>query len=232
MAAGTCLAIFFGDQEIEGGSRISTAMASEPISFEWPAPRNSLHTLLIYAKDPLRYFYAAVNIPEGRLDMSEQIVPYVAPVKPEIYRVELLQQSSMVASLSESSAAEEIDAAASQMSLVCLVTFEVTPADDRKAAFCRCALHVAAKQSPSCLEGLPASAGKTLGGRRCYNPYPVCAKTTGTTSRDCAPAYAFDAMPDDELKAYARLKKIPVPRPYNRDVIIERIKGRMTPGRM
>jgi hypothetical protein len=61
------------------------------------------------------------------------------------------------------------------------------------------------------------------GGKECYNPYAVCAKNVGTSSKQCGENYSWEDIPDKELKAYAYLKKISVPRPYNRKAMIDRI---------
>jgi len=63
--------------------------------------------------------------------------------------------------------------------------------------FCRCYLKVAAK-------------GKVR------NPYAICAKSVGTTSRKCGESFDFEAMPDDLLIAYLKVHKLEVPSPYNR----------------
>ncbi len=93
--------------------------------------------------------------------------------------------------------------------------------DEKK--WCRCVLHVAAKQNQSCLQDVNNNAEKTLDGQMCYNPYAVCSKTIGTSSRKCGINYNFKNIPDDELIAYSNMKKIKVPSPYLREKLIQSI---------
>jgi hypothetical protein len=93
--------------------------------------------------------------------------------------------------------------------------------DEKK--WCRCVLHVAAKQSDTCLEDVNNNAEKILDGKICYNPYAICSKSIGTSSRQCSINYAFENIPDDELIAYSKIKKIKVPIPYSRGKMIEAI---------
>jgi hypothetical protein len=90
--------------------------------------------------------------------------------------------------------------------------------------WCRCVLHVASKQTPHCLEDVNRNARKVFEGQPCHNPYPVCSVTVGTSSRQCGRSYDFKNIPDNELKAYARMKHITIPRPYTRTEMLNAIK--------
>lgn len=79
-----------------------------------------------------------------------------------------------------------------------------TTLSSEEQAFCRCVAHVEAKGSAR-------------------NPYAVCAKSVGTTSRRCGQEYEFSNFPDDELIGYAEHHKIPVPNPYQRKMMLENI---------
>lgn len=85
------------------------------------------------------------------------------------------------------------------------------PIDERQRAYCRCLLHVAARNSPECYE----NRGAALGQGRCYNPYAVCTASVGRQS-ECSAYYAFTpeavrgGIPDNEVEAYARLRGLPV----------------------
>lgn len=84
------------------------------------------------------------------------------------------------------------------------------PIDDRQRAYCRCLLHVAARNRDDCY-GTPGA----LGTGRCYNPYAVCTASVGRQS-ECSNYYAFTpeavrgGIPDDEVAAYARMRRLPV----------------------
>ena len=96
---------------------------------------------------------------------------------------------------------------------------------ERLDKYCRCVLDVAAKNSQECLE--QKAWGQEIGGRTCYNPYAVCAKTIGTTtgrSPYCGQNYNYNELPDKLLVAYARLNKIEVPEPYNRQTVLKNIQ--------
>ncbi|AVK76882.1 hypothetical protein pmac_cds_194 [Pandoravirus macleodensis] len=85
------------------------------------------------------------------------------------------------------------------------------PIDERQRAYCRCQLHVAARNNPECYE----NRGAALGQGRCYNPYAVCTASVGRQS-ECSAYYAFTpeavrgGIPDNEIEAYARLRGLPV----------------------
>ena len=63
-----------------------------------------------------------------------------------------------------------------------------------------------------------------LGATSANNPYAVCAKSTGTTSRLCSEYYDFYTMPLAKLEGYYLLHKIPMPISRDRDSLIEGIR--------
>ena len=87
---------------------------------------------------------------------------------------------------------------------------------EKEEKYCRCVLKVGEKQPESCNLS-------EKGRGKCYNPYAVCAKSVGTTSRRCGENYNFEELSDEQIKAYARLSKISIPRPYNRQEMLNRI---------
>lgn len=78
--------------------------------------------------------------------------------------------------------------------------------DAAKQKYCSCVLKVGAK-----------------GGA--YNRYAVCAKSTGTSSKECGKYYDWEKMDDKYLIAYANGKdgKISVPSPYRRRQMLDNI---------
>lgn len=90
-----------------------------------------------------------------------------------------------------------------------------------KKKFCDCVLKVAGKQTEGCLE--QKAWRERVDGKICYNPYPVCAKSVGTTSRECGRYYDFNKIPDIELRGYAALNGITIPKPYSRGKMISNI---------
>lgn len=87
-------------------------------------------------------------------------------------------------------------------------------------AYCRCVLHVGARNTAEC--NGDRAWFQVRGGKRCYNPFAVCTASVGTQS-ECTNYYDFDAFPDDELIAYALVRKIQVPVPYERGILMNNI---------
>lgn len=98
---------------------------------------------------------------------------------------------------------------------------DLTDLTDGDQKYCRCVLHVLAKQNKGCLEN--KAWFKDIDGKRCYNPYAVCAKSTRHSSRQCGVNYNWEGIPDNELEGYANINHIPVPTPYNRTQMINNI---------
>lgn len=98
---------------------------------------------------------------------------------------------------------------------------EGNPLPPQKQNFCRCVLDVAGKQPSQC--NVEKAWRQQREGKTCYNPYAVCAKSVGTTSRQCGMWYEFEHIPDRELMGYASLNKIDIPSPYNRTQLLSNI---------
>lgn len=84
----------------------------------------------------------------------------------------------------------------------------------KKQKYCRCLMHVSAKNDPSCYRN-----NKKLGTGGCYLPYSVCAKSVGTTSH-CLPSYNFNCIPTNELKAYSKFRELPISGSMSREDVI------------
>jgi len=70
--------------------------------------------------------------------------------------------------------------------------------------YCRCIAHVAAQQPDWCLK--ERAWFQTRAGKKCYNPYPICTKSTKRQGfPECSANFDFTAFPDNELIAYANL---------------------------
>lgn len=98
---------------------------------------------------------------------------------------------------------------------------EGSPMTDQQQSFCRCVLDVAGKQPVQC--NIEEAWFQKRGGKTCYNPYAVCSKSVGTTSRECGMWYNFDVIPNDELMGYASLNRIPIPIPFDREQMLKNI---------
>lgn len=85
--------------------------------------------------------------------------------------------------------------------------------------YCSCVMDVAMKQEETCLKNR-----EKWGSRGCYNPYAVCARSVGTTTRECGSSYDFQQFDDKKLRAYAVLNDIDIPEPYSHEKMLENIK--------
>ena len=78
----------------------------------------------------------------------------------------------------------------------------------RESKWCRCVLHVAAKQTSECLR--TKKWRQVVDGQKCVNPYAVCSDKVGTSSKEkgCVMWYNFDELTKDELWGYVNLKNL------------------------
>ena len=81
-------------------------------------------------------------------------------------------------------------------------------------AYCRCVLHVGAKNPPDC--DRQRLYFQTVNGKKCYNPFAVCTSSVGAHS-ECTQSYNFQGIPDDELIAYSNVRRLPISDPYDRN---------------
>lgn len=90
--------------------------------------------------------------------------------------------------------------------------------------YCSCIVKVAEKNTEIC--NLEENWGKTISGKICYSPYAVCAKSIGTTSRECGLNYDYGAMTKEQLISFLNLKKIKVDRKLDKDQLLEIIQNK------
>jgi hypothetical protein len=90
--------------------------------------------------------------------------------------------------------------------------------NEKQKKFCRCTVHVGAKQEKSCTKAKQGTS------KSCVNPYAVCAKTTGTSSRKCGEVFEFKNFPKQELVSYARAHDIRVPAKARKQEILDAIE--------
>ena len=96
--------------------------------------------------------------------------------------------------------------------------------NDRNQKYCSCVIKVAEKNTEVC--NLEENWGKTISGKMCYSPYAVCAKSVGTTSRQCDMNYDYKTMTKEQLISFLNLKKIKVNRSLTKDQLLEIIKNK------
>lgn len=138
-----------------------------------------------------------------------QLVAAIIITTTEIDRRSITERSNAASLTSSRSAATRAsEAPASRREAVLKAASEhgfVLPGlSERDTKYCRCVAHVAAKD------------GK-------YNPYAVCARSTGGSVRSCSPYYDFESMPLPELLGYARQKGITIPDRSSRESAVRAI---------
>jgi len=82
---------------------------------------------------------------------------------------------------------------------------------EQEKKFCDCIEKVSVKQPLSCLTDKDWYGYRE--GKQCADPYKVCAKSVGTTSRKCTENYNFDEWTDKQKQSYAALHNKPIPKP-------------------
>jgi len=67
---------------------------------------------------------------------------------------------------------------------------------EQEKKYCRCIMHVAAKQSDWCLK--QRAWGERRGNKTCYQPWSVCTKSTKRRAVvECSKNFDFSRVPDD-----------------------------------
>ena len=95
---------------------------------------------------------------------------------------------------------------------------------EKEQSYCSCVAQVATKQPGAC--NLEKAWFEERDDQVCYNPFAVCAKSVGTTTRACLSNYDYDVMDDDMITSVAYLHNITVATPYNRQTIITRLQSK------
>ena len=80
-----------------------------------------------------------------------------------------------------------------------LIHYTLSNMSEDKQKFCRCVLHVATKNTANCLR-------TRKWGKKCYNPYSICADSVNTTTGGKSCEYDFRKIPITEIKAYVNLQ--------------------------
>lgn len=99
-----------------------------------------------------------------------------------------------------------------------------TTLTDEEQKYCSCVISVAEKQPSQC--NLEKAWFESRDSRVCYNPWAVCAKSTGTSSRKCNENYNYNEFSDSELTAFANLSQIQTSDPLDRLGIISELMSR------
>lgn len=232
--------VYFGNNKINDGEYLNLPDISEQdLELSWNSISDTYYSIIV--KDVLydNILYMIINIPENSIEEGEIVYDYIPPSENSEYAIQLYSQDDYL---------EDFDQDYTNLEESFTFNTETYPKyekynasvnyqkadyfksghslNDQEQKYCRCVLHVAAKQTGECLK--QGKAGRIKGGEKvkgatCSNPYAICAKTTRTSSRSCGKSYDFRKIPDNELKVYASMKGIRLPRPYNRNTMIDKI---------
>lgn len=94
------------------------------------------------------------------------------------------------------------------------------PLSAGQQAYCKCTLDLDEKNPRWCNK--EKAYFETRENQTCYNPYAVCTKSVGQQS-ECSQWFNFDAFSDAELTGYSDIRRIQVPEPYNRKILLQNI---------
>lgn len=239
-----------GSTDIISGGRYTTRETDGDFTIDLDHVQdNGLHTLVIYDKDtPHPYIhYLRVNIQDGNLTSGFESMSYVSPNPPlgvgshnyvillykqylpyeevnledhrdtfnlisyikenyggELSRIEFFVSKSK--HMSDNTSAYDPMVSDTRMLHHQDLLLQDRALSEDEQKYCSCLLKVESKGSAR-------------------NPYAVCAKAVGTTSRDCSKHYNYEAMPDDLLRAYMNKEKLNIPKPWNRQQALDGIRA-------
>jgi hypothetical protein len=94
----------------------------------------------------------------------------------------------------------------------------------RSEKYCSCVVKVAEKNTERC--NLEKDWGNMSDGKMCYSPYAVCAKSTGTTNRNCGMNYDYDSMTKEQLSSFLNLNGIKTNRSMDRAELLRISKNK------
>lgn len=234
------LEVYFGNNKINDGEYLNlTDISNLNLTLDWNPIPNTYYSVSI--KDVLNnnILYMIVNVPENSIEGGDVIYDYIPPSENSQYVIKLYSQDDYL---------EDFDQNYTRLEESFTFNTETYPKygkynvsthyqkeskdyfksnhslKEQEQKYCRCVLHVAAKQTGECLKRAgKIKGGEKINGKTCSNPYAICAKTTRTSSRSCGKSYDFNKIPDNELRAYAAMKGINSPRPYKRNTMINKI---------
>lgn len=241
--------VLFKEIEINDNDEIYAEKTKTGPRFNWKGKENEYYSIIIYDTDAKIIHYLRVNILGGKENGGVELVKYL-PMNPpgdekHNYYIALMSQSEELDvtdfNIDRKTEINELmeDFGLQVIEKINYISYhENNIKDDRKddrkdnyfkhdsdltedeKKYCRCTLHMAAKNSEKCNKTI--NRGKREYG--CYNPYAVCAKSVGTTTKNCGKNYNFEGIPDDELEAYIELRKLKINGKHTREKMIRAIE--------
>jgi phosphatidylethanolamine-binding protein (PEBP) family uncharacterized protein len=240
----------FDDFQLADNERIPLKRAQGKLDVSYDADEDELYTMIMYDTDapypsdanksPLVH-HLVVNIPGNDIEAGDELVSYLPPSPPSDspdhrYHVVIYHQEDEVTpsklrkrtnfNIEQFLQKNNIDDEPIES-----LSFRTSNQNDnkfinnhkldpRQQKYCSCLVKVAAKEPKDCLNGKKTS----VNGKKCVNPYAICAHSTKSSSHECSKAYNFQGMSDDELLGYAHMKGITVPRPFKREKLLQNIE--------
>lgn len=96
--------------------------------------------------------------------------------------------------------------------------------NERSQKYCSCVIDVASKNIKRC--NLERNWGNVSGEKTCYSPYAVCAKSVGTTNRECGLNYNYNIMTKEQLITFLNLNRIDADISLNKDQLMKLIQSK------
>ena len=101
-----------------------------------------------------------------------------------------------------------------------------SPLSEPEKRYCSCLLKSAARQPEDCI--IEKAWFEKRSGKRCSNPYAICAKSVGAHVRKCSSNYNFSGMTDDLLRAWILLHGKSISKNSSRNSMLDAIDGWMS----
>lgn len=212
------------------------------VMYDFDAIKNSYKTRHI---KNIYLHYMNINIRGKNLNTGNELISYQEPNpsgKPHRYIILLYRQFDELALDGKMTRTNfEKDGLSALGEVIDSILFTVTPKnyrqypenyfpenselDQQSQKYCRCVAHVSSKQKAQCLRDQSLVGDTMPGGKKCYSPYAICSKTVPHpgTRQKCFSNYNYENLPDDELVAMSQLEHISIPRPYDRNKLLQRI---------
>lgn len=208
------------------------------LQVSWPADSNKHYSLLIY--DETGEIYCLIVNIRGNNILSGDIIQGYIPIAPSdnkshSYIIALFLQNGKLSINRNNYTVEDIvnNENFTLIEHILLVANNnsyyiesnmntITNPDihlaDHNDKYCKCILDVATKQPALCNKD--KAWYQEIEGKKCYNPYAICAKSTKTSTRGCFKQYNYNALSNEQLIAVASLKGMNINLPFNREGLI------------
>ncbi len=215
----------FGNTKVTPSKSISIHITKKLLDVTWNGTANIYYSIEVKNTKTNEIHALIINLPGEPKGKEEGFVAVEGTItKPGSYRITLYEQKEWLPEIEQSTYSGVVPLT----SIVFLVNSNTSERiidnkiipNIRERKYCSCVKQVAVKQDKDeCLEK------RKFGGKGCYNPYAVCAKSVGTTTRKCRAGYIYENMTLPELRASAKLDKLPNVNTLSRTKLIAKLNA-------